>query len=71
MHERERPMLHDNNAFKSRPQSGKILSNISSSKNKINEMKKSFNHKKVDLKTLFNTTVTQPFHHKNFSEIPD
>jgi len=34
-------------------------------------MKKSFNHKKVDLKTLFNTTVTQPFHHKNFSEIPD
>ncbi len=62
MHERERPMLHDNNAFKSRPLSAMKNTNFSSSKN---------NQKKVDLKSLLKTTVTKPFLHKNFSEIPD
>jgi len=70
MHERERPMMHDNNAFKNRSKSAKKYANVYSNKNILN-VKTTTSDKKLDLKAIFNTTVTMPFHHKNFSEIPD
>lgn len=75
MHERERPMLHDSNAFKNRPLSASKSSNFNNKRtsdvNLNNNFDQKNNSKKVDLKILLKTTVTKPFHHKNFSEIPD
>jgi len=70
MHERERPMLHDSYAFKNR------LLSVTKTPNAIlkttdNKNAIAGNSKKVGFKALFKTTVTKPFHHKNFSEIPD
>jgi hypothetical protein len=74
MHERERPMLHDNNAFKNRPHSLSKSSNIiikSSLNVNLNNIGNASKCEKVDLKSLLKTTLTKPFYHKNFSEIPD
>jgi len=64
---KERPMLHDNNAFQKRPNTSKSIRNNSLKHNNNNNCK---NKEEIKQK-IFKTTKEDPFLHKNFTEIPD
>lgn len=69
-------MLHDNNAFKNRPNSSKsyrtnsLKSSDIKSKKDIKNIPNCKNKKEIKDK-IFQTTKEDPFLHKNFTEIPD
>lgn len=67
-----RSMLHDNNAFKNRPNSSKALRSSSLKSSKI-LLKNSPNCKNgTEIKNkIYQITKEDPFLHKNFTEIPD
>jgi hypothetical protein len=71
---KERPMFHDNNAFKktnSRPNSSKNFTRSCTLKT-IKIYNSPICKDKKDIKNkIFQTTKEDPFIHNNFTEIPD
>ena len=72
---KERPMLHDNNAFKKRPNTSKSFRHSSLKANDFyrnNNNNNNFCKNKKEIKEkIFSTTKQDPFLHKNFTEIPN
>lgn len=64
-------MLHDNNAFRNRPNSSKAFRTNSLKPTKEIKNLPNCKNKKEIKEKIFKTTKEDPFLHKNFSEIPD